>query len=150
MILDKFIQWGVPILIAVVVGYVTYKFNVRAEYKRRQLDWLSQAYAKFVVDISAFFNGSSKTAIQKEEISERILNIYSEAQLLASPAVVRHVGDLIDSLMKGGNPDDNARLYKKIVLAMRKQIQGKFLDLRIKQKDIKLFSLIKQDNINHN
>jgi len=147
--LDKFIQWGVPILIAIVVGYVTYRFNVRAEYKRRQLDWLSQSYAKFVVDMSAFFNGSSKTTIQKEEIAERILNIYSEAQLLASPAVVRRIGDLIDALMKGGSPDDNAELYKKTVLAMRKQIQGKILDLRVRQKDIKLFSLVKKDDISH-
>lgn len=146
---DKFIQWGLPILIAIVVGYVTYKFNVRAEYKRRQLNWLSQSYAKFVIDMSAFFKGSSKTTIQKEEIAEQILNIYSEAQLLASPAVVRHIGDLIDALMKGGSSDDNAELYKKTVLAMRKQIQGKLFDLRVRQKDIKLFSLIKHDNIRH-
>ena len=147
--LDKFIQWGLPILIAIVVGYVTYRFNVRAEYKRRQLDWLSQSYAKFVVDMSAFFSGGGKTVIQKEEIAERILNIYSEAQLLASPAVVKRIGDIIDALMKGKNPDDNAELYKKTVLAMRKQIQGKFFDLRVRQKDIKLFSLIKHDNIRH-
>lgn len=147
--LDKFIQWGTPILIAIVVGYLTYRFNVRAEYKRRQLEWLSQSYAKFVVDMRAFFNGSSRTVVQKEEIAERILNVYSEAQLLASPAVVRHIGNLIDSLMKGENPDKNAELYKKVVLAMRKQIQGKFFDLRVRQKDVKLFSLIKQDKINH-
>jgi len=146
--LNKFIQWGVPILMAIVVGYATYRFNVRAEYKRRQLDWLSQSYAKFVVDMSTFFSGSSKTAIQREEVAEQILNIYSQAQLLASPAVVIHMGNLIDALMKGKNSDDNAELYKKIVLAMRKQLQGKLFDLRVKQKHIQLFSLIKQNNVN--
>lgn len=46
-----------------------------------------------------------------------------------------------------GDPYDNTKLYKKTVLAMRKQIQGKLFDLRIKEKDIEPFSLIKQNYV---
>lgn len=122
-----------PILTAIAGSYLTYFFASRSKREESILKYKEEKYANLLVLLQGFV-GSTTTSEKKHKFFEEQYRswIYSSDEVVK--AINEMVKLVIDSKGKDPDPELGRKVVGNIVLAMRKDLNGKtnlnYIDFR--------------------
>lgn len=122
-----------PILTAIAGSYLTYFFASRSKREESILKYKEEKYANLLVLLQGFV-GSTATSEKKRKFFEEQYRswIYSSDEVVK--AINEMVKLVIDSKGKDPDPELGRKVVGNIVLAMRKDLNGKtnlnYIDFR--------------------
>lgn len=113
-----------PILTAVIGSYLTYFFASRSKREETILKYKEEKYANLLVLLQGFVGSTSTSETKRKFFEEQYRSwIYSSDEVVK--AINEMVRLVIDSKGKDPDPEIGRKVVGNIVLAMRKDLNGK-------------------------
>ncbi|MDD3770039.1 MAG: hypothetical protein PHV10_05440 [Sulfuricurvum sp.] len=113
-----------PILTAIVGSYLTYYFTSRSKREETVLKYKEEKYANLLVLLQGFVGSTATSETKRKFFEEQYRSwIYSSDDVIK--AINEMVKLVIDSKGKDPDPDLGRKVVGNIVLAMRKDLNGK-------------------------
>jgi len=113
-----------PILTAITGSYLTYFFASRSKREESILKYKEEKYANLLVLLQGFVGSTATSETKRKFFEEQYRSwIYSSDEVIE--AINEMVRLVIDSKGKDPNPELGRKVVGNIVLAMRKDLNGK-------------------------
>jgi len=113
-----------PILTAIAGSYLTYFFASRSKREESILKYKEEKYANLLVLLQSFVGSTATSETKRKFFEEQYRSwIYSSDEVIE--AINEMVRLVIDSKGKDPNPELGRKAVGNIVLAMRKDLNGK-------------------------
>lgn len=130
---------GLPILTAILSGYLTYLFAVKTKQKESVTKFKEEKYSNLIIALQGFVGSTVSADIKKKFFEEQY-----KSWLYSSDEVVDSVNELIRLLIeeqgKAPDPEKGRKIIGNIILSMRKDLLG---STKLTYRDFRYTDVIK-------